>query len=154
MLGRSEAHTRILRWVLLAGCCYAAYTLEANNTGNAVGVFYALKLASVVRAGFIGGIVIAIGAVTWGKRILERVGKGIVELDLNMGVEATLAQSITAHTAAILGYPSSMNQALIGGVAGAGGAKGLKTLNRKALTEIVYSWFFTPMLAGFVSFLI
>jgi phosphate/sulfate permease len=35
---------------------------------------------------------------------------------------------------------------------GAGAARGLKTLNRKALTEIVFSWFFTPMLAGIVSF--
>ena len=63
-----------------------------------------------------------------------------------------MAQSLTAHTAAILGYPTSMNQALIGGVAGAGGARGLKTLNKKALAEIVFSWFFTPALAGIVSY--
>jgi phosphate/sulfate permease len=153
MAGRSEAHTKILRWGLLAGCCYAAYTLGANNTGNAVGVFYGLKLATQVKAGFIGGICLAVGAMTWGRRILEKVGKGIVDVDLNMGVGAKLAQSITAHTAAILGYPTSMNQALIGGVAGAAGARGLKTLNRRALAEIVFSWFFTPVLAGVVSFL-
>ncbi len=154
MRGRSERHTKALRWGLLAGCCYAAYTLGANNTGNAVGVFYGLKLVSAVKAGFIGGLFMAIGAMTWGKRILEKVGKGIVDVDLHMGVGAKLAQSITAHTAAILGYPTSMNQALIGGVAGAGGARGLRTLNRKALAEIVFSWFFTPLLAGVVSFLI
>jgi phosphate/sulfate permease len=69
-----------------------------------------------------------------------------------MGVGAKLAQSITAHAAAVAGYPTSMNQALIGGVAGAGGARGLKALNTKALAEIVFSWFFTPVLAGVVSF--
>jgi phosphate/sulfate permease len=90
----------------------------------------------------------------WGKGILEKVGKGIVEVDLNMGLGGKLAQSITAHTAATLGYPTSMNQALIGGVAGASAARGLKTLNRRALTEIVFSWFFTPVLAGIVSFLL
>ncbi len=148
----SARSIKCLQWALLAACCYAAYTLGANNTGNAVGVFYGLKLTSPMKAGFIGGIVMAIGALTWGKPILEKVGKGIVQLDLNMGVGAKLGQSITAHTAAFLGYPTSMNQALIGGVAGAGAARGLKTLNRKALTEIVFSWFFTPMLAGIVSF--
>jgi phosphate/sulfate permease len=153
MRGRSESQTKILRWTLVAGCCYAAYTLGANNTGNAVGVFYGLKLVTPMKAGLIGGIVMAIGALTWGRGILEKVGKGIVEVDLNMGVGAKLAQSITAHTAATLGYPTSMNQALIGGVAGASGARGLKTLNRKALSEIVVSWFFTPVLAGIVSFL-
>jgi phosphate/sulfate permease len=154
MHGSSESQMKILQWGLLAACCYAAYTLGANNTGNAVGVFYGLHLVTAMKAGFIGGIAIAIGALTWGKGLLEKIRKGIVELDLNMGVGAKLAQSITAHTAAILGYPTSMNQALIGAVAGAGGARGLKTLNRRALAEIVFSWFFTPVLAGVVSFLI
>ena len=152
MKNASARSTKYLEWGLLAGCCYAAYTLGCNNTGNAVGVFYGLGLTTPMKAGLIGGIFMAVGALTWGKPILEKVGKGIVDLDLNMGVGAKLGQSLTAHLAASLGYPTSMNQALIGGVAGAGGARGLKTLNRKALTEIVFSWFFTPFLAGIVSF--
>lgn len=154
MLGSSAGGKKLLEWGLLAACCYAAYTLGANNTGNAVGVFFGLKLMAPMKAGFIGGMVMAVGALTWGKPILEKVGKGIVQLDLNMGVGAKLGQSITAHTAAFIGYPTSMNQALIGGVAGAGGARGLKTLNRKALAEIVFSWFFTPVVAGVVSFIL
>jgi phosphate/sulfate permease len=76
----------------------------------------------------------------------------IVQLDLPMGVGAKLAQNVTAHTAAFVGYPTSMNQALIGGVAGAGSAQGLQTLNRKAMSEIIVSWFLTPVVAGIVSF--
>ena len=152
MKNASATGRKVVEWGLLAGCCYAAYTLGANNTGNAVGVFFGLGLTTPMKAGFVGGIVMAIGALTWGKPILEKVGKGIVDLDLNMGVGAKLGQSLTAHLCASLGYPTSMNQALIGGVAGAGGARGLATLNRKALIEIVFSWFFTPILAGFVSF--
>jgi len=154
MRGKSERRQRIMGYALFLGCCYAAYTLGANNTGNAVGVFFGLKLMTPMKAGFVGGIVMAIGALTWGRPILEKVGKGIVHLDLNMGVGAKLAQSITAHTSAFLGYPTSMNQALIGGVAGAGGAKGLKTLDLKAMKEIVFSWFFTPVVAGIVSFIL
>lgn len=154
MANRSSTSNKALRYALLAACCYAAYTLGANNTGNAVGVFFGLKLMTPMKAGFVGGIVMAIGALTWGRPILEKVGKGIVQLDLNMGVGAKVAQSITAHTAAFIGYPTSMNQALIGGVAGAGGARGVKTLDLKALKEIVFSWFFTPVVAGIVSFIL
>jgi phosphate/sulfate permease len=154
MANRSNASNKALRYALMAACCYAAYTLGANNTGNAVGVFFGLKLMTPMKAGFVGGIVMAIGALTWGRPILEKVGKGIVQLDLNMGVGAKVAQSITAHTAAFLGYPTSMNQALIGGVAGAGGARGIKTLDLKAMKEIVFSWFFTPLVAGIVSFIL
>jgi len=152
--GCSERGNKLLGYALLAACCYAAYTLGANNTGNAVGVFFGLKLATPMKAGFIGGIFMAIGALTWGRPILEKVGKGIVQLDLSMGVGAKVAQSITAHTAASLGYPTSMNQALIGGVGGAGAARGLKTIDLKAMREIVISWFLTPVVAGIVSFLL
>lgn len=143
-----------LRWLLLIGSCYAAYTLGANNTGNAVGVLYGLHIMSEMQAGFVGGIVMAIGALTWGRPILDKVGKGLVDLDLNMGVGAKLAQSITAHTAAWFGYPTSMNQALLGGMAGATAARGREPMSWKAVKEIVFSWFFTPVLAGVVSFLL
>jgi phosphate/sulfate permease len=154
MARRSRAASTLLGYGLLAACCYAAYTLGANNTGNAVGVFYGLKLATPMKAGFVGGLIMAVGAMTWGRPILEKVGKGVVQLDLNMGVGAKLAQSLTAHTAAFLGYPTSMNQALIGGVAGAGGARGLKTIDLKAMREIVVSWFLTPVVAGVVAFVL
>lgn len=145
---------RGLRWLLLAASCYAAYTLGANNTGNAVGVFYGLHKMSQMQAGFIGGIVMAVGALTWGGPILDKVGKGLVDLDLDMGVGAKLGQSITAHTAAFLGYPTSMNQALLGGMAGASGARGRQPMSWKSVKEIVLSWFFTPVLAGVVSFVL
>jgi phosphate/sulfate permease len=154
MKGRSGLANKLLRYALVLACCYAAYTLGANNTGNAVGVFYGLKLATPMKAGFLGGTVMAIGALTWGRPILEKVGKGIVQLDLNMGVGAKLAQGLTAHTAAFLGYPTSMNQALIGGVAGAGGARGLKTIDLKAMKEIVISWLLTPLVGGIASFVL
>jgi phosphate/sulfate permease len=152
--GKSERGDKILGYALLVACCYAAYTLGCNNTGNAVGVFYGLGMATPMKAGFIGGIAMAIGALTWGRPILEKVGKGIVQLDLSMGVGAKAAQSITAHTAAALGFPTSMNQALIGGVGGAGGARGLKTVDLAAMKEIVISWFLTPVVAGIVSFVL
>lgn len=146
--GKSQT---LLKYFLFAGCCYAAYTLRANNTGNAVGVLYGTKLLTPIKAGFVGGIVMAIGALTWGRPILEKVAEGVVQLDLPMGVGAKLAQSVTAHTAAFLGYPTSMNQALIGGMAGAGAVRGVKTMNAKAMKEIVLSWFLTPVVAGIVS---
>ncbi len=75
MKGRSEKSSRILGYALVAACCYAAYTLGANNTGNAVGVFFGLKILTPMKAGFVGGIVMAVGALTWGRPILEKSGQ-------------------------------------------------------------------------------
>jgi phosphate/sulfate permease len=143
---------KFLRVLLLAGSCYAAYTLGANNTGNAVGMFFGLHLMTQMQAGFLGGVVMAMGALTWGRPILDKVGKGLVDLDPHMGVGAKFAQSIVAHTAALCGYPTSMNQALLGGMAGATAARGRAPISWRDVKEIVFSWFFTPILAGMVSF--
>jgi phosphate/sulfate permease len=145
---------RLLRYALLAASCYAAYTLGANNTGNGVGVLYGQHLMSTRVAGLIGGVVMAIGALTWGRPLLEKVGKTIIELDLRMGFGAKSAQGITAHTAALLGYPTSMNQALLGGMAGTAAARGKQPMDSAGMREIVLSWFFTPILAGIISFLL
>lgn len=66
MKGRSEKANKLLGYALVAACCYAAYTFGCNNTGNAVGVFFGLKPMTPMKAGFIGGIVMAIGALTLG----------------------------------------------------------------------------------------
>jgi phosphate/sulfate permease len=153
-IGRSSARTkRYVGYFLILVCCYAAYTLGCNNTGNAVGVFYGTgAISSRMMAGFIGGIFMAIGALTWGRPLLEKVGLHIVSLDLNSAVGAQLAQGITAHIAASMGYPTSMNQAMIGGIAGAGLARGIKSIDMKAIREIVISWFLTPFVGGVVAF--
>jgi len=141
------------KYLLIIVCCYAAYTLGCNNTGNAVGVFFGTgAIKSKMLAGFIGGIVMAIGALTWGRPLLEKVGLHIVSLDINSAVGAQLAQGITAHIAASLGYPTSMNQAMIGGIAGAGLSRGIKAINMKVMKEIVISWFLTPVIGGIVAF--
>jgi phosphate/sulfate permease len=45
-----------------------------------------------------------------------------------------------------------MNQAMIGGIAGAGLARGVKTIDLKAIKEIIISWFLTPVVGGIVAF--
>ncbi len=143
------------KYLLLLVCCYAAYTLGCNNTGNAVGVFFGTgAIPSKMLAGFIGGIVMAIGALTWGRPLLEKVGLHIVSLDINSAVGAQLAQGITAHIAASLGYPTSMNQAMIGGIAGAGLSRGINAINMKTIKEIVVSWFLTPLIGAVVAFVL
>jgi phosphate/sulfate permease len=152
--GRSGAVPKFLGYALFIASCYSSYTLGANNTGNAVGVFFGLNLTTEMQAGFIGGIVIAIGAMTWGVPLLQKVGKDLVQVDLSIGVGAKFAQSVTTHIAAVLGFPTSMNQAQIGGVAGAAYVRGLQTIDMAAMKEIVLSWFLTPVVAGIVSFVL
>lgn len=155
IVGTSTAKTleKLKKYILLVGCCYASFTLGANNSGLAVSVLYGSgTVNNLMLAGFIGGIVVAIGALTWGRPLLEKVGLHIVQLEINSAIGAQFGQATTAYIAALLGYPTSMNQAIIGGIAGAGLARGVKYIKVKAIKEIVVNWFISLIVAGGVSF--
>ncbi len=143
------------KYVLLLVCCYASYTLGANNSGLAVSVLYGSGVVkSLLFGGFIGGFVVGIGALTWGRPLLEKVGLHIVQLDRNSAIGAQFAQATTAYIAALLGYPTSMNQAIVGGIAGAGFARGTQYVKIKVVKEIVINWFVSLAVACGTAFLL
>jgi len=143
------------KYILVVTCCYASFTLGANNSGLAVSVLYGSgTVNSLLLAGFIGGIMVGIGALTWGRPLLEKVGLHIVQLEINSAIGAQFGQATTAYIAALFGYPTSMNQAIVGGIAGAGLARGAKYIQVKAIKEIVVNWGISLIVSGSVSFIL
>ncbi|MGP8072499.1 MAG: anion permease [Thermoplasmata archaeon] len=130
----------------------ASFAMGANDVANATAVFVATGLTGVVVAGVIGGIALAVGVVTWGSRLLSTVAFDIVHLDGRMAVAAQAAQATVILVAVVLaGAFTSMNQALIGGMAGAGLARGERTIHWPTLRGILIGWAVGPvsgLLAG------
>ncbi|ACI22031.1 MULTISPECIES: inorganic phosphate transporter [Thermodesulfovibrio] len=152
-VGAVKKAEKIKRAVLILACCYASFTLGANNSGLAVSVLYGSgTVKSLLLAGFIGGVVVAIGALTWGRPLLEKVGLHIVQLEINSAIGAQFGQATTAYIAALLGYPTSMNQAIVGAIGGAGLARGVKYIQLKVVKEIVINWFVSLIVSGFTAY--
>ncbi|MGH2442376.1 MAG: inorganic phosphate transporter [Chloroflexota bacterium] len=126
----------------------ASLALGANDVSNAVGVWSSIHLGSYLIAGLVGGVAMGIGALTWGQRILNRVAFDIVKLDLPMASAAQLVQAVVILLAVSQGLFTSMNQALIGAMAGAGLARGRQTVNRSVLYGILKGWAISPI-SGF-----
>jgi PiT family inorganic phosphate transporter len=135
--------------------CYGAYSLGANNVVVSTGPFYqagffgdpSLHKAAVIAAG-IGGASIALGALTYSKKVMMTVGQGITALDPFSALVAVLAHSIAMHFFTELHVPVSSSQAIVGAVAGVGLTKGMRTMNRKTLWTIFSAWLLTPFIAG------
>ena len=106
----------------------ASFVLGANDVSNAIGIWGSLHLTSLVVAGFGGGLFMAIGALTWGQRILNRVAFDIVKVDLAMASAAQFVQALVVILAVTQGLFTSMNQGLVGGMAGTGLARGQETV--------------------------
>ena len=143
-----------IRWGLILSGAYGAYALGANNVANVTGVFAGAGLITVQWATIIGGISIAVGAVTYSKRVMLTVGGGLVKLDAFSAFVAVLSEAITVHIYAKVGVPVSTSQAIVGAVLGIGMVLGMQTINNRTLLNIVLGWLSTPLISGIVAFVI
>jgi PiT family inorganic phosphate transporter len=132
----------------------ASLAMGANDVSNATAVFIATGFSGPLVAGLIGGIGLAIGVLTWGKPLLERVAFDIVRLDMPMATAAQLVQAIVVLTAVFFGYFTSMNQALVGAMAGAGLARGRETIDRGVILGIVRGWIIGPAAGAALGFVL
>lgn len=136
---------RFLPLLLVCVGVAASFVLGANDVSNATGVFILTHLFSLTLAGLIGGVAMAIGTLTWGRRILKTVAFDVVKMDLTMASAAQGVQALVVLVAVTQGLFTSMNQALIGAMAGTGLARGRETVQRKQILGILRGWLIGPL---------
>ena len=146
--GAMLAAVRILPFLLLVVGIAASFVMGANDVANATGALIMTHRYSLMTAGMIGGAAIAVGAVTWGRRILRTVAFDVVNMDVSMATAAQGVQALVVLAAVSQGFFTSMNQALIGAMAGTGLARGRETVHRNEVAGIFLGWLIGPV-SGF-----
>ena len=140
-------YDQVVRWGLVVAGCYGAYALGANNVANVTGAFVGEGMLGVQGACLIGGLSIALGVLTYSRGVMLTVGKGLVKLDAFSALVVILSEGLTVHIYAMVGVPVSTSQAVVGGVLGIGIVKGVRTVNKKVLVNILLAWLSTPVIA-------
>jgi inorganic phosphate transporter, PiT family len=123
----------------------ASFAMGANDVSNASGALIQTGLFSLLLAGVVGGIGLALGVLTWGRPLLQRVAFDLVELDPRMATASQLAQSTVILVSVAFGYFTSMNQALVGAMIGAGLARRKSTVLWKPIRSILLGWGVGPV---------
>jgi len=141
----------LLRLSLIVAGSYGAYALGANNVANVTAVFVGAGELTVFSAVLLGGLSIDLGILTFSRRVMETVGRRLVKLDPFSALVVLLAEAITVHIYTIIGVPVSTSQAVIGAVLGVGIVKGIRTVERRTLVNILVGWFFTPAIAAVIA---
>ena len=171
---RTDAYTRL--GLVFAGA-FGAYSLGANNIGNVMGVFISsspftdfsiaglVNFSSVQQLFLLGGLAIAVGVMTYSKRVMLTVGGGLMPLSPVAAWVVVMAHSIVLFLFASQGLerilasyglptiplvPVSSSQAVIGAVLGIGLLKGGRGLRTRVLGVIGAGWVLTPIIAGVV----
>jgi len=151
---KQMAVIRTLSMILVTVGAVASFVMGANDVSNATGVFIMTHLFNVWIAGLIGGIGLLIGVLTWGKPLLKKVAFDVVHVDLSMASAAQLVQAVVVFLAVAFGFFTSMNQALVGAMMGAGIARGNGTIQWKAISNIVKGWIIAPISGIVITFLL
>lgn len=144
----------VLGWLALMSGCYVAYSLGANHAGIAVGPIANLGVIDPTILLFIGGAAIAVGALTYGKRVTDTVGKGITPFDIPGAFAAQISSAFGIHLFSMFGIPVSTSSAIVGAVIGVGLTKGMKAISNKTIVIILTGWVLTPCLVAISSFLL
>jgi PiT family inorganic phosphate transporter len=156
----------IIRYGLLLVGGFGAYSLGANNIANVMGVFTGSVNLPVIDLGFatfnsteqlffIGGVAIAIGIITYSKRVMETVGNTLMPLTPEAAIVVVLAQSLVlfifssqtlSNAFQSVGLPPiplvpvSSSQVVIGAILGIGLYKGGKEIKFNILGSISLGW--------------
>ena len=137
---------------LVAVGAAASFAMGANDVSNASGALIQTGVFDLFLAGVVGGLGIALGVLTWGRPLLQRVAFDLVELDPRMATASQLAQSTVVLVSVAFGFFTSMNQALVGAMIGAGVARRKSTVLWKPIRSILVGWSVGPISGASLGF--
>jgi PiT family inorganic phosphate transporter len=149
-----EGAEEIFRWLQVMTACYVALAHGANDVANAIGplagIYIIVITGSVVQEAqvpffllVIGGIVIAIGVITWGHRVIQTVGLKITSLTNTRGFSVDFGVATSVLIASKLGLPVSTTHAAVGAVIGVGVARGIDAVDFGMVWRIILYWVMT-----------
>jgi len=158
ILRKFESRTFLMQHAMgrlaILSACYTAFALGANHAGTAVGPIANLRIFHPNILLFMGGLSIAFGAATYGRKVADTVGKGITPLDIPGAFIAQISSAFGMHFFSVLGIPVSTSSAIVGAVVGVGLVKGAKAISKRTIIIIFLGWFLTPTFAAAATFLV
>ncbi|HII15245.1 MAG TPA: inorganic phosphate transporter [Nanoarchaeota archaeon] len=139
---------KFLGWAVLLSGAFLAYSLGANNIGNAMGLVAEKHLLTLFAASLLGGVAIALGCISLGTKVMKTVSSDITQLNAQTAFAAQAGASVAVYALTLIGIPTSTTFGIVGGVAGVGLVKGVGNLQAGTLKRIVTGWAVTPVVSA------
>jgi len=158
-------YDKIVKWGYLIAGAFASLSIGLNSSAGVTALYFdncfaetgvAANLLTDPRlTATIGAIAIAIGALTFSKRVMMTVGGSIADISQMDGFLAIIAMAITVVVMGkLIGIPVSNSQAVVGAVVGAGLTRGVRNVNFGVFKRIAIAWVSSPTVAGLMAYLV
>lgn len=145
---------------LVAGA-FAAFSIGQNSSASVTAFYYdatgmgANLLTDARLTAIIGGAAIALGVLTYSKRVMMTVGSSIANISQIDGFLVIVAMALTVLLMGkFMGIPVSTSQSVVGAVIGAGLVTGPKNVNFGVMKNIAIAWVSSPVAAGLFAYLV
>ena len=134
---------------------YMTYSFGANDVGSVAGAVLAANPGFDTRMlALFAGVAITSGAITYGHKVINTIGKRITALAPATAFAAQLGAALTVHIFIQFGIPVSTSHAVVGGVIGTGLVKGTSAVSRRGIKWIPLIWVLTPLVVVGISFVL
>lgn len=173
-------YDKVIKVGYLVAGAYAAFSIGQNSSASVTAFYYdstglganllsnsnfkwvydtfnlsaSVDVAAYVTA-IIGGLAIAVGVLTYSKRVMMTVGGSIANISQIDGFLVIIAMATTVLLMGkFMGIPVSTSQSVVGAVIGAGLVYGVKNVNFGVMKRIAIAWVSSPVSAGLLTYII
>ncbi len=159
--------TQSLSYLLIIALCFSAFSFGANDMANATAVFVTPTekltgvptLTTMILLALLGSVGIALGALTWGYKVIMVSAYQVTRLDPLSGAAAEYSNALTVFLFTVIptfligfGMPISTTHSSIGSIIGVGLAmRGLTGINRVTTGKILAFWILTIPAVALIS---
>lgn len=155
----------IIKAGYLAAGTFASFSIGMNSSANVTALYYdaayaqtgvAANLLTDARlTAVIGGLAIALGVLTFSRRVMMTVGGNIASISQLDGFLVIIGMALTVVIMGNwMGIPVSTSQAVVGAVIGAGLVRGTDNIHFSILKRIAMAWVSSPTVAGVLTYLV
>jgi PiT family inorganic phosphate transporter len=144
--------------LLIVSLCFSAYSFGVNDVGNATGIFVAVtqeviglpNTTTMLFLAAFGALGIAVGGLTWGRKVIETVAFKIVRIDVLSGLAAEVTNALVVYLFVtipylLLGYglPISTSIVGVGAIIGTAFARRREAIDKGIIARLVITWVIT-----------
>lgn len=158
----------IVKFGYIAAGAFSAFSIGQNSSASVTAFYYdstgaganlifkdfgwftAARITAII-----GGVAIAVGVLTFSKRVMMTVGGEIAKISQVDGFVVIIASALTVLLMGkLMGIPVSTSQSVVGAVVGAGLVNGVKNVNFGVFKRIAIAWVSSPVSAGLLTYLV
>ncbi|BAB60627.1 hypothetical protein [Thermoplasma volcanium GSS1] len=140
--------SRKLKIIIIGSSVFSSFTLGSNDVSSAISPLVKVGILTGIVPYVFGGFFIGLGLITWGQRLIRRVGTEVVKTNAPLAAAAQLTEAIVIISGNLVGYNASINQTIIMSIYGAKRSMKSHVVTPMIFRSILLNWTVSSLISA------